>query len=96
MIDSNVIIPALVFKSANMARAIERICAEHELCIASHCLDEVRELMVSKFANATETLDEFFAGIPYTLLPTPDDPGVPLFNIRDKDDYLVLHTAVVC
>jgi predicted nucleic acid-binding protein len=78
-----------------MGKVIESICSEHELCIASCCIDEVRNLMSAKFTNAEVTLDEFFADIPYTLLQSPENPGKPLFRIRDKDDYLVLHTAII-
>jgi putative PIN family toxin of toxin-antitoxin system len=95
MIDSNIVVSSLVFKSANMGKVIECICSEHELCIASCCMDEIRTLMSEKFSNAESTLDEFFAKVPHTLLQSPENPGNPLFKIRDPNDYLVLHTAII-
>jgi len=95
MIDSNIIISALVFKSSNMAKVIESICARQELCIASCCIDEVRDVMGAKFNNADGRLDEFFGSLPFTLVQTPDKLGAPLFEIRDNKDYAILYTAII-
>jgi len=95
MVDSNVIVSALVFRSSNMGRVIERICQRHVLCIASCCLEEVRDVMAAKFTRSSEGLDEFFAELPHTVIETPVELGEPLFSIRDSGDYAVLHTAVV-
>ncbi|MDR1089029.1 MAG: putative toxin-antitoxin system toxin component, PIN family [Coriobacteriales bacterium] len=95
MIDSNIIISAVVFRSAKMGEVIERIADRYELCIATCCTDEVRAVMAEKFTDSNAGLDEFFEDVPYTLIETPEITGSPLFQIRDSDDYLILHTAVV-
>jgi putative PIN family toxin of toxin-antitoxin system len=95
MIDSNIVVSALVYGSSGMGRVIESICADHELCVATCCMEEVRGLMASKFTGAEGRLDEFFGSLPLTLVQTPDELGAPLFDIRDPKDYAVLHTAVV-
>jgi putative PIN family toxin of toxin-antitoxin system len=95
MVDANIIISSLVFRSANMGKVIERICERYELCVASCCMDEIREVMAAKFTDSDAGIDEFFADVPYTFVETPTVLGSPLFLIRDSDDYPILHTAIV-
>jgi predicted nucleic acid-binding protein len=77
-----------------MGRVIESICANHELCIASYGIEEVRGVMMTKFVDAEAQLDDFFGSLPFTLIETPDDLGTPLFEIRDSKDYAMLYTAI--
>jgi putative PIN family toxin of toxin-antitoxin system len=95
MIDSNVVVSALVFKSAKMGAVIKHICDSHELCVATCCMEEVRKVMATKFPDSDAGLDEFFADVPHTIIATPVTTGEPLFQIRDSDDYAILHTAVI-
>ncbi|MDR1013678.1 MAG: putative toxin-antitoxin system toxin component, PIN family [Coriobacteriales bacterium] len=95
MVDSNVVVSAVAFRSARMGELIERICDRYELCVASCCMEEVRDVMAAKFKDASAGLDEFFGDVPYTLIETPEAVGPPLFPIRDSDDYPILYTAVI-
>ena len=78
-----------------MGEVFKRICDKYELCIASCCIDEVRDVMSTKFTNSDAGLYEFFSNIPYTLVETPDTIDTSLFKIRDSDDYPILYTAII-
>ena len=42
-----------------------------------------------------QDLDEFFKNFPFDLVYSPMEVKEKLFEIRDEDDYIILHTAII-
>jgi len=94
MTDANVLISAIVFRSSKMSAVLLKVIAEHELCIATYTIEEVKRIINEKFGDVEVDISEFFEDFPYTLIETPFDSDSPLVNIRDASDYPVIYTAI--
>ena len=95
MLDTNILISAFVFKSKKMNKLIYKLSTEHEIVICSYTIEELKELIDIKFKVTQKDLDEFLKDFPFTLLYSPTTVENKLFEIRDKDDYIILHTAII-
>lgn len=95
MLDTNVLISAFVFKSSIINEVIKRISNEHEIVIASYCIEELKEVVNEKFNIDMKKLDKFFKNFPFHLVYSPDNVETKLFEIRDECDYIILHTAII-
>lgn len=95
MLDTNILISAFVFKSKKMNELIYKLSKEHEIIICSYTVEELKELIDTKFKVSQKELDEFFKDFPFNLVYSPTNVENKLFNIRDKDDYIILHTAII-
>ena len=95
MLDTNVLISALLFPSNKMDEIINFISSEHDLILSSFVVDELKAVVASKFPSKTETIDMLLANMDYELVCTPDIIPKGLFKIRDEKDYPVLYTAIV-
>jgi putative PIN family toxin of toxin-antitoxin system len=94
MVDTNIIISAMVFKSSKMNDVLKSATKQHELCIASYSIEEAKQLLNKKFSSAKKDISQFFEDYPYTLIEPGADGSVPLVKIRDEKDYPVLHAAI--
>lgn len=95
MLDTNILISAFVFKSKQMNELIYKLSKEHEIIICSYTLEELKELIDTKFKVSKKDLDEFLKNFPFNLVYSPICVENKLFDIRDKDDYIILHTAII-
>lgn len=95
MLDTNIIISAFIFKSKKMNELIYKLSKEHEIIICSYTVQELKELIDTKFKVSQKELDEFLKNFPFNLVYSPISVENKLFNIRDKDDYIILHTAII-
>ena len=95
MLDTNILISAFVFKSKKMNELIYKLSKEHEIIICSYTVQELKELIDTKFKVNQKDLDEFLKIFPFNLVYSPTSVDNKLFNIRDKDDYIILHTAII-
>ena len=95
MLDTNILVSAFVFKSSIMDELIGKLSKEHEIIICSYTIEELKELIDKKFKVTPKKLDEFFSEFPFTLVYSPTHIENKLFEIRDKNDYIILHTAII-
>ena len=95
MLDTNILISAFVFKSKKMNELIHKLSKEHEIIICSYTVQELKELIDTKFKVSLKDLDEFLKDFPFDLVYSPMHVENKLFEIRDKDDYIILHTAII-
>ena len=95
MLDTNILVSAFVFKSKKMNQLIYKLSTEHEIVICSYTIEELKELVDTKFKVTQKDLDEFLKDFPFILVYSPTTVENKLFEIRDKDDYIILHTAII-
>ena len=74
---------------------IYKLSKDHEIVICSYTIDELKELMKNKFKVSLQELDDFLKDFPFDLVYSPAYVENKLFEIRDKDDYIILHTAII-
>ena len=95
MLDTNILVSAFVFKSKKMNKLIYKLSTEHEIVICSYTIEELKELLDTKFKVTQKDLDEFLKDFPFILVYSPTTVENKLFEIRDKNDYIILHTAII-
>lgn len=95
MLDTNILISAFIFKSKIMNELIYKLSKNHEIIICSYTIEELKELVDKKFKVNKKILEEFLKDFPFTLVNSPYHIDNKLFEIRDDDDYIILHTAIV-
>jgi len=95
MIDTNVLISALLFPSQQMNKLIYIITTEHQLVLSSYVVDELLNVTRRKFESKIEAVDLLLSQLPYELVYTPKQPKQGLFEIRDEKDYPVLYSAII-
>ena len=95
MLDTNILVSAFVFKSKKMNELIYKLSTEHEIVVCSYTIEELKELIDIKFKVTQKDLDEFLKDFPFILVYSPTTVENKLFEIRDKDDYIILHTAII-
>jgi len=95
MLDTNILISAFIFKSKTMNTLIKKLSEEHEIIMLSYCIEELKELINIKFNIDTKKLENFLKSFPYKLVIPKMDNNEKIFNIRDENDYIILHTAII-
>lgn len=95
MLDTNILVSSFIFKSKKIRSLISKLSKEHEIIICSYTIEELKELINTKFKVSQKELDNFFSEFPFTLVYSPAHVENKLFDIRDKDDYIILHTAII-
>lgn len=94
MVDSNILLSALLFPNGTAAKAFEKCIQNYDLIICTYVIDECKRVIRKKFPKHIETLDSFLQNLAFELVYTPTNPKPNLFEIRDKNDYPILYTAI--
>jgi len=95
MLDTNVLVSAIVFPTDQMNSLIYKTVLDHQLVLSSYIIDELLEVTKRKFPKKINDVDLFLTRLPYELVYTPREQNPALFNIRDIDDYPVLYSAII-
>ena len=95
-VDTNIIISAILFPNAKVAKVFSHLIEKHTVIIASYIKDECKEVFEKKFPLKKEQLNIFFDGIRFEEFKTPekiDEKKYP--KIRDIKDLPVLVSAIL-
>lgn len=90
LVDTNVLIPAFVFRASTPAEALGLVLAAHRLVLTQWVLDELHDVVQRKWPARQPALETFLDGIDYELA----EPGGPSVPISDPDDQPILDAAV--
>lgn len=94
MIDTNILLSALVFKSKKMALLIEYVIDKHTMVLCSHIIDEFRNVVTRKSPQYNQVVDILFSKLSYELVFTPNLLG-DMPAIRDEKDKPILASAML-
>lgn len=96
MLDTNILVSAIVFQSKPMLEIIQRLATKYSMVLCSYIISELRDVFREKFPNHTSNLERFLIDVPFELTHTPQElPDHNLFTIRDKKDEKVLYSAIL-
>ena len=95
MIDTNILISAILFPSSHMDEIFRIITEKHKMILSSFVINEFIEVVKRKFKNKESLADRFLSIFPYEMVYTPKVIKEDLFKIRDSKDYPVLYTAII-
>jgi len=95
MIDTNILVSAILFPNSSMSTLIWDITMKHELVICSYTIDELHMVFERKFEKKIPCLELFLSELSYELIYTPkkfDKSEYP--DIRDPKDLPILVSAI--
>lgn len=95
MLDTNILISMLFFPSEQFRWILDYITRNHRLVLSSFVIDELFAIAARKFPTKRHAVDAFLSDLAYELVYTPYNMQGNLFEIRDKNDYPVLYTAII-
>lgn len=95
MLDTNVLISALLFPGVKMNAMMETLYTKHDLVLSSYVVDELKDVVNRKFPQKKASIDKLLFLMSYEYVYTPSEMDDSLFEIRDIKDYPVLYTAIV-
>lgn len=96
MLDTNVLVSAILFRSENLSRLIEKVAEDYTLVLSTYVVEELKSVVERKFPSKMKAIEKFLTALSYELEYSPESyDGTPLFEIRDEKDYMVLHTAIL-
>ena len=94
MLDTNVLISVIIFKSKVMTDMMSIVLTKHRLVLSSYVIEELKQVVARKFEGKSRALEEFLSALPYEFVYTSDLMDQELFTIRDPADYPVLYSAI--
>lgn len=95
MLDTNVLISALLFPGARMDTMMECIFTKHQLVLSSYVVEELKRVVKRKFPKRELAINKLLMMMSFEYVYTPNDIERGLFDIRDVKDYPVLYTAII-
>lgn len=90
LVDTNVVISALLFPTSVPAKALALVLDRHRLVLTRWIIDELHEVVGRKRPDLLPALEGLLEGIDYELA----EPGRPGVLISDPDDQPILDAAV--
>lgn len=95
MLDTNVLISALLFPGAKMDTMMNFIFTQHQLVLSSYVVEELKNVVRRKFPKKEQVIDKLLLMMSFEYVYTPKEIEDGLFDIRDVKDYPVLYTAII-
>lgn len=96
MLDTNVIISILIFRSKQLKKMLELISEKYNLVLSTYVLDELEEVVKRKFNDKISDLNYFLYNLSFEIYYTPktviDKSFVKVRNVKDEP---VLYSAIM-
>ena len=95
LIDTNVLISAILFPGSLPNRVVKKVISEHTLILSPGIIDEATEVFRRKFPKRVPDLEQFFQQLTYELPPAVRETPKRLVRvIWDENDVHVLAAAL--
>ena len=91
LIDTNILISALLYPTSKPAQVLLHAVNHHTLVLCDTIITELYTVARNKFSKTIADIDVFLAELSYTLVPAP---ATPQKLIRDPKDIPILNAAV--
>ena len=96
MIDTNVLISAILFPSSQLSKLFLKVTSQYNLVLCSHIIEELHEVFNRKFEGKIKVLEKFLCELSFELCYTPKDFDSNKYPyIRDRKDYPIIVTAII-
>ena len=95
MLDTNVLISAVLFPGRRFYRLLEIITTEHTMVLSTFVIEELLAVTDRKFPQKRTVIDRFLSELSYELIYTPRCIQEEIVQIRDPNDYPILYSAVL-
>ena len=92
LVDTNVLISALIYPKSKPAKALYHAAENHDLVLSDYNISEFRRIANDKFSNIKTNIDLFLAELPYELIYAVEAPQK---LIADPKDAPILNAAII-
>ena len=92
LVDTNIIISALLFPDSVPAKALIKAEAEHDLILCEQNIIELRDVLRRKRPELLPAADELLLNLVYELIPAVNAEGG---KMRDAGDQPILNAAIM-
>jgi len=92
LVDTNVLISALLFPNSKPAQALLYVADNHEMVLCDRNISELREVLARKQPNLLPDAEVLLAEMSYELIPAVDFAEK---LIRDAKDQPILNAAIL-
>ncbi len=91
MVDTNVIISAILKESSLPDLVLNDVCENHELILCDYVLNESYDVAKRRFPAKIQVSDRLFSKLRYDLVPTPRLGETVMRDIKDQP---ILNAAI--
>lgn len=91
MIDTNVVISALLKRGSVPDIVFYDVCQNHQLVLCNQIISEIYEVAKRRFPQKIEALNDLLANLQYELVP---EPKINEIQINDEKDQPILNAAI--
>ena len=96
MLDTNILISAIVFQSKLLKGMIHLIADKYALVLCSYVIEELHEVIDDKFGSKKGDVERFLLELPFEFIYTPKVvSSQEMVAMRDKNDEKVLYSAML-
>ena len=96
MLDTNILVSAILFQNSRLAKAAIQISEEHQLVLSSCIIEELWVVVKRKFDDRKTIVDDFLKRLSFEMAYTPTEIDQSIFpKIRDEKDYPILASAII-
>lgn len=96
MLDTNVIISILIFRSKQLKKMLELISEKYNLVLSTYVLDGLEEVVKRKFNDKISDLNYFLYNLSFEIYYTPKTVIDESFvKVRDVKDEPVLYSTIM-
>jgi putative PIN family toxin of toxin-antitoxin system len=92
MVDTNVLVSALLFPASLPADVLRHIDGNHELVLCEYIIGELRQVVVRKRPDLLAAVEELLAGLTFELAAVALERDR---RVSDPKDQPILHAAVL-
>ncbi len=93
MVDTNVLISALLFPSKKMNTIIQNIAVNNQMILSTYIVEELKEVTKRKFPTKIKVVEKLLKTINYEIVKTPTHFDFNI-KIRDPKDYPIIAVAI--
>ena len=94
MLDSNIIISAILFPKSIISETMKYIILHNEIVICQYTIDEIKNVFNKKFHNKINGMDIFLKKLSYSLFVHEEVKCKKYPHIRDDNDIPILVNAI--
>ena len=92
LLDTNIIVSALLYPQSKPSLALLHAARYHELILSDFNIAELRDTVNEKFSEKQADLDVLFAELAFDIVPAPKSPNK---LIADPKDSPILNAAIL-
>lgn len=71
MLDTNVLISAMLFRSESLSRLIEKVTEDNKLVLSTYIVNELKSVVNRKFPSKMKAIEKFLTVLSYELEYSP-------------------------